>query len=161
LRLTSREEFGHEDFQLTTPTDFLANHSTQQTVTPAASSWGENGHLAVWLDESNSWIYPHLHAAAERLTKLARAHSGSAAGLADRVLKQLARELLLAQSSDWAFLIKTGTAQHYATKRVTDHLLRFNRLYDEFTAGNVDEGFLANCEWRDNIFPDIDWRRYV
>ncbi len=81
--------------------------------------------------------------------------------MADRVLKQLARELLLAQSSDWAFLIKTGTAKHYATKRVTDHLLRFNRLHDEFKAGNVDEGFLSNCEWRDNLFPDLDWRYYV
>jgi 1,4-alpha-glucan branching enzyme len=161
LRLTSREEFGHEAFQLTTPSEFLAGHPTQQTVTPAASTWGENGHLGVWLDASNSWIYPHLHAAAARMTTLARAHADQPAHLADRVLKQLARELLLAQASDWPFLIKTGTAKHYATTRATDHLLRFNRLHDQFVAGNVDEGFLANCEWRDNIFPDIDWRRYV
>jgi 1,4-alpha-glucan branching enzyme len=161
LRLTSREEYGHEDFQLTTPTDFLAQYPTQQTVSPAASSWGENGHLGVWLDQSNVWIYPHLHAAAERMTKIARANLSNDNPLPDRALKQLARELLLAQSSDWAFLIKTGTAKHYATRRVTDHLLRFNRLYDEFTSGNVDEGFLANCEWRDNIFPELDWRRYA
>jgi 1,4-alpha-glucan branching enzyme len=161
LRLTSKEQFGHEDFQLTTPTEFLADHSTQQTVTPAASSWGLNGHLNVWVDQTNSWIYPHLHAATERMTSLARSQAGDDRGLADPVLKQMARELLLAQSSDWAFLIKTGTAKHYATKRVTDHLLRFNRLYDELVTGRIDEGFLANCEWRDNIFPDIDWRRYV
>jgi 1,4-alpha-glucan branching enzyme len=161
LRLTSKGEYGHEDFQLTTPTEFLTSHPTQQTIDPAASSWGENGHLSVWLDETNSWIYPHLHSAARRMTKIARAHSSTDNALANRVLKQLARELLLAQSSDWAFLIKTGTAKHYATKRVTDHLLRFNRLYDEFVAGNVDEGFLSNCEWRDNLFPDLDWRYYV
>jgi 1,4-alpha-glucan branching enzyme len=95
------------------------------------------------------------------MTKIARASARDDRPLTDRVLKQLARELLLAQSSDWAFLIKTGTAKHYATKRVTDHLLRFNRLYDEVAGGKVDEGFLANCEWRDNLFPDLDWRRYV
>ena len=95
------------------------------------------------------------------MTKIARANLSNDDPLTDRVLKQLARELLLAQSSDWAFLIKTGTAKHYATKQVTDHLLRFNRLHDDFTGNSVDEGFLANCEWRDNIFPDIDWRRYV
>jgi 1,4-alpha-glucan branching enzyme len=161
LRLTSREEYGREDFQLITPTEFLAQHPTQQTVSPSASSWGENGHLGVWLDPTNSWIYPHLHAAAERMTKIAGANLSNDDPLTDRVLKQLARELLLAQSSDWAFLIKTGTAKHYASRRVTDHLLRFNRLHDDFTSGNVDEGFLANCEWRDNIFPEIDWRRYV
>src|SRR2546421_4076291 len=160
LRLTSRDHYGHEDFQLTTPTAFLSEHPTQQSVSPAASSWGQNGHLGVWLDETNSWIYPHLYSAAERMTKLARDYHTTASDLTDRVLKQLARELLLAQSSDWAFLIRTGTAKHYATKRVTDHLLRFNRLHDDFVGGKVDEGFLANCEWRDNIFPEIDWRRY-
>ena len=161
LRLTSKEQYGHEDFQLTTPTEFLANHPTQQTVAPAASSWGENGHLGVWLDGTNSWIYPHLHSAARRMTKIARAHISNESAQTDRVLRQLARELLLAQASDWAFLIKTGTAKHYATKRVTDHLLRFNRLYDEFSNGKVDEGFLANCEWRDNLFPDLNWRYYT
>jgi 1,4-alpha-glucan branching enzyme len=161
LRLTSRAEFGHEDFQLISPTDFLASHPTQQTISTAASSWGENGHLGVWLDQTNSWIYPHLHTAAERMTAIARACAGNATPLIDRILKQLARELLLAQSSDWPFLIRTGTAKHYATKRVTDHLLRFNQLYDQFAGGNIDEGFLANCEWRDNIFPNLDWRRYV
>ena len=161
LRLTSKEAYGRQDFQLTTPTGFLASHPTQQTIAPAASSWGENGYLGVWLDESNSWIYPHLHSAAQRMAKMARAHVSNDNALADRVLKQLARELLLAQSSDWAFLIKTGTAKHYATKRVTDHLLRFNRLYDEFIGGNVEEGFLSNCEWRDNLFPEINWRHYV
>ena len=160
LRLTSKEQYGREDFQLATPTEFLAEHPTQQTVSPAPSSWGENGHLGVWLDKTNSWIYPHLYSAAERIMKLARAHRTTTNELADRVLKQLARELLLAQSSDWAFLIRTGTAKHYATKRITDHLLRFNRLHDDFVSGDLDEGFLANCEWRDNIFPEIDWRRY-
>ena len=161
LRLTSKEHYGHENFQLTTPTEFLAQHPTQQTVSPAASSWGENGHLGVWLDKTNSWIYPHLYSAVERMTKVARAPERDERPLTERVLKQMARELLLAQSSDWAFLIKTGTAKHYATKRVTDHLLRFNRLHDDFTGSRVDEGFLANCEWRDNIFPDVKWRHYV
>ena len=161
LRLTSGREYGRPDFQLTTPSEFLTGHPTQQTIAPAASSWGENGYLGVWLDETNSWIHPHLHSAARRLTKLARAKASEGGGLTDRVLKQLVRELLLAQSSDWAFLIKTGTAKHYATKRVTDHLLRFNRLYDEFTAGRLDEGFLSNCEWRDNLFPEVNWRHYV
>jgi 1,4-alpha-glucan branching enzyme len=161
LRLTSRTEYGQAGFQLTTPTEFLASHPTQQTIAPAASSWGENGYLGVWLDETNSWIYPHLHSAGSRMTQAARAHAANASALTDRVLKQMARELLLAQPSDWAFLIKTGTAKHYATKRVTDHLLRFNRLYDELNNGSVDEGFLSNCEWRDNLFPDVNWRYYT
>jgi 1,4-alpha-glucan branching enzyme len=161
LRLTSGQHYGRQSFQLTTPTEFLREHPTQQTVSPAASTWGDNGHLGVWLDKTNSWIYPHLEHAALRMTNLARTYKESRDPQTDRVLKQLARELLLAQASDWPFLIRTGTAKHYATKRVTGHLLRFNRLYDGFVAGKIDEPFLANCEWRDNLFPEIDWRRYI
>jgi len=79
----------------------------------------------------------------------------------DRVLKQLARELLLAQSSDWAFLMKTGTAREYASQRTIDHLARFNRLHDQFVTNDLDEEFLRDCEWRHNIFPNVNWRYYA
>jgi 1,4-alpha-glucan branching enzyme len=173
-----RQAANERDFSLTTPGEYLAAHPTHQIVEPAASTWGEDGHLAVWLDPSNAWIYPHLHAAARKMTELAQDASTSvgqplrlpnetSAGEAialqftDRILKQLARELLLAQSSDWAFLMKTGTAPEYATKRTIDHLARFNRLHDQFVTNQVDEEFLRDCEWRDNLFPNVNWRYYV
>jgi 1,4-alpha-glucan branching enzyme len=149
------------DFELTTPSEYLVRHPSQQVIAPAVSSWGDKGYFEVWLEQSNSWIYPHLHAAARRMVEVARAHAHDATPSLERVLKQLARELLLAQSSDWAFLMKTGTAREYAAKRVTDHILRFNRLYDQFTAGTVDENFLSDCEARDNLFPNVNWRYYL
>ena len=153
--------FDQKDFSLTTPSDYLQTHPTQQTIEPAASTWGDEGHLEVWIDKSNSWIYPHLHAATQRMTKLATAHSNDSSRQANRALKQLARELLLAQASDWAFLMRTGTAREYATKRTLDHLTCFNKLHDQFLAGAVDENLLADCEWRDNLFPNLNWRHYA
>jgi 1,4-alpha-glucan branching enzyme len=173
--------FNQKDFCLTTPSEHLATHPTQQTIEPAASSWGDKGHLEVWLDKNNSWIYPHLHVAAQRMSKLARPNvidsaettaphltalssqvSENGRGqVTDRMLKQLARELLLAQSSDWAFLMRTGTAREYATKRTVDHLTRFNQLHDQFVTGQLDEKFLLDCEWRDNLFPNLNWRYYI
>ncbi len=148
-------------FRLTTPGDYLEANPTQQTIEPAESSWGDKGYLEVWIDKNNSWIYPHLHAAAQRMHTLAAAHTDDSSEVADRVLKQLARELLLAQSSDWAFLMRSGTAREYATKRTLDHLSRFNQLHDKFAAGTVDETFLAECEARDNLFPKLNWRYYA
>ena len=147
--------------RLATPSEYLEDNPTQETVQPAASSWGEDGYWSVWLEPKNAWIYPHLHTAARRMTEAARAHATAPSATADRVLKQLARELLLAQSSDWAFLIKTGTAKHYAAKRTTDHIERFTKLHAQMSSDNVDEAFLAECEWRDNLFPNIEWRHYV
>ncbi len=161
LDLVIREAVKNDDLCWATPSEYLATHPTQQAIQPAASTWGENGYLAVWLDQSNAWIYPHLHVAIQRMSEAARKHAEDSSPLADRVLKQLARELLLAQSSDWAFLMKTGTAKEYATKRTLDHLGRFNRLYDQFAANHVDEKFLRDCEWRDNLFPNLNWRYYI
>ncbi len=73
----------------------------------------------------------------------------------------MARELLLAQSSDWAFLMKTGTAREYAEKRTKDHLLRFTRLYELAAGGRRDEALLAACENRDNLFPHLNWHYYA
>ena len=95
------------------------------------------------------------------MTELARQHQDTTDPLLDRALRQLARELLLAQSSDWAFLMKTGTARDYATKRTKDHILRFTRLYDMIRCQSIDEEFLKNSEWRDNIFPNLNWKYYV
>ena len=95
------------------------------------------------------------------MTECARAHARDCDALTSRVLQQLARELLLAQSSDWAFLIKNGTARHYAAKRVNDHIVRFNRLYENLQAEKIDEPFLAECELRDNLFPEIEWRYFL
>lgn len=153
--------FDQDNFEMTTPSEYLARYPQQQLIAPAASSWGDKGYFEVWLDQTNSWIYPHLHAAARRMVDLARAHKDDATPQVDRIMKQLARELLLAQSSDWAFLMKTGTAREYATQRTKDHIRRFNQLRDQFVAGSVDQNFLSECEARDNLFSNLNWRYYV
>jgi 1,4-alpha-glucan branching enzyme len=147
-------------FSLTTPEDYLARHPSNQVATPAASSWGEGGYLGVWLNEKNQWIYPHLQIAQERMSELARRFT-QPDPLQERALKQAARELLLAQSSDWPFILQTGTSPNYARKRIHDHLLRFTSLYEQLNANNVDEPSLKRVEISDNIFPEIDIRYWV
>ena len=77
-----------------------------------------------------------------------------------RALNQAARELLLAQSSDWAFIMKTGTNVNYAVRRTKEHIVRFTRLYDSLNTGKIDQTYLSETEYKDNIFPDIDYKVY-
>src|SRR5438067_13397458 len=117
-----------------------------------------------WWFEGPIFLEHVILAAAENklaLTMLTKSRGGEATADDKRVLRQLARELLLAQSSDWAFLIRNGTAKNYATQRVTDHLSRFQKLAEQFEKKNVDVEFLAQCEERDNLFPHVDWRRFL
>jgi 1,4-alpha-glucan branching enzyme len=148
------------ELRLITPGDYLREHPTNQLASPSASSWGEEGHWRVWLNEANEWIYPHLAAAQERMTELAGRFPSPAASEA-RALKQAARELLLAQASDWPFILRTGTSPDYARRRVKQHLLRFTRLYDQLTSSQLDESWISRIETRDNLFPDVDYRYWV
>lgn len=77
-----------------------------------------------------------------------------------RALNQCARELLLAQSSDWLFIITNGTMVDYAKKRIKDHIGRFTRLYNDIKEDKIDEDFLEDIEEKDCVFPDIDYMIY-
>jgi 1,4-alpha-glucan branching enzyme len=147
--------------RLTTPGEFLRAHPAQQVVRPSPSSWGERGFSGVWLDEKNVWIYPHLHPATRRMTEIAQRHRETSDPLIERALRQAASELLLAQASDWAFLIKTESAPEYATERTKDHLRRFQRLYHQLLLAQIDLEFLGECEERANLFPDLNWRYFL
>jgi 1,4-alpha-glucan branching enzyme len=94
------------------------------------------------------------------MTELARRFPQPDA-LQERMLKQAARELLLAQASDWPFILRMGTSSEYARKRVKEHLLRFTRIYEQLTAAQLDQEWLKQVEWRDNIFPDVDYHYWT
>ena len=153
--------FDQKTISLITPMEYLEMYPVNQVSTPSLSSWGYKGYNEYWLNDSNDWIYRHLHKAAERMVELAQKFSDTTGNaLKNRALNQAARELLLAQSSDWAFIMKTGTMVEYAAKRTKEHLFRFTRLYDDIRANNIDATRLSDIEGKDNIFPDIDYHVY-
>jgi 1,4-alpha-glucan branching enzyme len=144
-----------------TPGDYLERHPTNQQVTPSASSWGLEGFNEQWLNESNAWTWPHLHVAGERMNELARRHENGTDPLTRRALNQAARELMLAQSSDWPFIMSTGTTVAYATRRFNEHITRFNRLFEQIVEGRPEEELVAELEAQDNIFPALDYRIFA
>lgn len=144
-----------------TPSEYLERFPMNQVAMPSMSSWGHKGYCEVWLEGSNDWIYRHLHKAAERMVELANTYRNAKDPLLVRALNQAARELLLAQSSDWAFIMKTRTMVEYAVKRTKDHMLQFSDLYFMIKSGQIDENLLGQLEWRDNIFSFLDYRVYA
>jgi 1,4-alpha-glucan branching enzyme len=158
--LCRKIHFDQDVFKLITPMEYLEKFPKNQVIQPTLSSWGYNGYAEVWLNGSNDWIYRHLHKAAERMIDSARRRAG-ASGDEERALNQMARELLLAQSSDWAFIMKTGTHTQYAAKRTKDHIERFTRIWEQIENNSIDTSYLGSIESLDNIFPRIDFRVYL
>jgi 1,4-alpha-glucan branching enzyme len=78
-------------------------------------------------------------------------------------VKQLCRELLLLESSDWQFLITTGAARDYAELRFLTHndqFLEMKGIWQSYeSAGSLNEHQQARVEaieQRDGIFAEID-----
>ncbi|NPV29522.1 MAG: DUF1957 domain-containing protein [Firmicutes bacterium] len=145
--------------KMITPGEYLKIYPCNQVSTPSESSWGWKGYHEVWLNGANDWIWRHLHKAGERMVELANRYE-NAEGPLKRALNQAARELLLAQSSDWPFIMKTGTMVEYARQRLIKHIACFTELYESIKRNTINEGRLAEIEQKDNIFPQIDYRVY-
>ncbi len=122
--------------------------------------WGYKGYAEVWLNGVERLDLPppaHGGGADGRAREPIRATPRRATDCAGRALRQAARELLLAQSSDWAFIMKTGTMVPYAEQRTREHVGNFTRLYHDLLSGHVDEAWLATVEQKNNVFPDLDY----
>ena len=169
--LAKKVYFDNCNFALTTPGEYIDKFPTMQISTPCRSSWGAKGYSQVWLNPSNDYIHRHLHVAGDRMCEVATMYPNEPAdSLKRRVLNQCARELVLAQSSDWLFIITNGTMVDYAKKRIKDHIGRFTKLYlwlkdkeslqlnDELD--DSDMAFLEDIEDKDCIFPEIDYMLY-
>ncbi len=123
------------------------------------SSWGEMGYNKKWLNKKNDWIYRHLHRAAAVVGALALKYP-AARGLTQRALNQAGRELLLAQASDWAFMMDSDDVANYAASRIKTHLQRLDKLARQIESDSIDRKWLAEIEGQDNIFPKIRYNYF-
>ncbi len=144
-----------------TPSEYLKKHPDHQMAAPNPSSWGDKGYYDVWLNGSNDWIYRHLHHMADTMVRVARRYKSETDFIKTRLLNQLARELLLAQSSDWAFLMTTNTAFEYSQRRTKEHISNFNRLVGMLEEQKVDLDFLQWLEFKDSLFNWLDFRVFA
>ena len=145
------------DFAFITPGEYIDKYPEMQESSICRSSWGANGYNGVWLNETNDYAHRHLHKAGDRMVELAHLFPNEQDNLKRLALNQCARELLLAQSSDWLFIITNGTMVDYAKKRIKDHIGRFTKIYNDLKDNTLDENFLKEINKKDPIFPDIDY----
>jgi 1,4-alpha-glucan branching enzyme len=136
----------------------LAAHPARQPIRLAAGSWGANGDFSMWLNDRTVWTWERIWGLEEAFWDVA---PGALADPGTRpVLAQAARELLLAQASDWQFIISTGAAADYAERR-------FRELCDDADAlvaalASPEKSRLSEAQSRaeelarrDDLFPDI------
>jgi 1,4-alpha-glucan branching enzyme len=163
--------FAREDcpVKLINCTDYIDRHPPQGFLTLPEGSWGKNGNNEVWMNPDTSWTWTHIYPAEVAVRDLATSDKWRDGALGERIMKQLCRELLLLESSDWQFLITTQAARDYAEERFATHQDLFREVLEMWRqfemTGTLKPDFderLAAIELRDSVFADIDpslWAR--
>ena len=94
------------------------------------------------------------------MVRLSHAHPDAQGPLLDS-LNQCARELLLAQSSDWAFIMANATTVPYAQRRTRGHVHRFSVLCDQIESGRPNPETTAAFHELSPVFPRVDYRDWA
>ena len=119
----------------------------------------EGGFGEVWMNDEVSWAYPLFFRMRRMLDDLQcrvnKVADSSRGRLQKRFLAQMARELVLFQASDWAFMIHNKSAAEYARARQNGHYENVCALYAAATASQLDSRLLEVLEKKNNLFPWI------
>jgi 1,4-alpha-glucan branching enzyme len=161
LEALIRELHGHPDIEMVTPSVYLEREPPRHAAQPAASSWGAEGYHGVWLSGGNDWIWPQLHRAAEAMRELVASRNGQPGPVERRALNQALRSLMLAQASDWPFLMRAGTAAEYARGRLRGHLGSFFYLEQAIRSGRLDSSKIEAIEELEAALPGmVDYQSF-
>jgi 1,4-alpha-glucan branching enzyme len=136
----------------------IREHPPRAAIRLPWGSWGANGDSSMWLSQHTAWTWERLWPLEQSFWDVAPNSIGSPS--ARPVLAQAARELLLAQSSDWQFIISTGAAADYAEKRIRQHCSDAEELISALSAGNDSQLEQAQRRaeelgQRDQVFPNV------
>ncbi|MBI1722689.1 MAG: DUF1957 domain-containing protein [Gemmatimonadetes bacterium] len=142
-----------------TATRHVGEHPPRTTLRLAAGSWGANGDWSMWLNDQTRWTWLRLWPLEDAFWDAAPAALTSEG--ARPVLAQAARELLLAQASDWQFIISTGAVTDYGERRFALHCDDAARLVAALAPGadasalEAAQRLAEELRRRDDLFPDI------
>jgi 1,4-alpha-glucan branching enzyme len=145
-----------------------ANRDGFPTIEMGRTSWGENGDFTVWQNPEHGWIWPLINNCCKQMEEVLGGIEAAGYGpgvRGARILKQMSRELLLMQGSDWPFLLYTEQAREYANQRFHHHHQRFLKLLwgarDLEDHNRVSDRDLSEMEAIDGVWEEIEYRDFI
>jgi 1,4-alpha-glucan branching enzyme len=154
---------GTHGVQAITASNYLARFGTAGSIHMSEGSWGAGGDNSVWLNSETTSAYSRIYSAELAVRSAARNPAWTDGATGERIARQMCRELMLLESSDWPTLITTGAARDYAEHRIKEHTAGFESMQKCWQAfletGTLNESCekaLTALEQRDSLFHDLD-----
>ena len=148
------------DIQCALPTEYLKKVRRIQSINPFYASNLPSGYADELINSSNDWMFPRIQKATERMIDLAGRFPDDQ-GLKERMLNMAAKELLLAQSTDWPLMADAQVSAEYAAVQCEEHLATFTDVYDSLGSGSIGTDRLIKREKEYPIFSDMNYRFFI
>lgn len=142
---------------LSTLSDNNENVYLLQKLNPYPGAAQGHGYGEDLLDSSNDWMLRYTRKMSARMIDLSGRYPNET-GLKIRLLNLAARELMLAQSGEWAMMLHNDVFPEYAAKRFKDSIRAFMTVYDALGTNTVSTEWLAKMEKEYTIFPWMNFR---
>ncbi|MEI8165470.1 MAG: 1,4-alpha-glucan branching protein domain-containing protein [Chloroflexales bacterium] len=152
----------HGGLTLTTPGTYLRAHKPHETITLGEGSWAAGGHGG-WQGAVAEEYWQAIHGAEAQMVHLASLYP-SAQAAHERALNQAARELMLAQTSDWSALLSAGDPGDDHTTPWRIYLTRFAQLASIARRARIDDAdrfLLEQFEELDGPFRNLNYRVFA
>ncbi len=154
---------GREDVTALPLAEALEHAPPDKVAALPEGTWGAGGDHQVWVQEETAFVWDRVYRAEDRFLGLLDRPAARRDPAARSLLEEAARQLLLLQASDWPFVVATGGAPDYGTRRVHGHAARFDDLclgVEDHLAGRppgpLPAATVAWCRVADPLFPDLD-----
>ncbi|MCB1142520.1 MAG: DUF1957 domain-containing protein [Leptospiraceae bacterium] len=155
--LFKKMHFDQHEIESAHPMQIIGLLPRIQSSSMEMSSWGESGYADVWINPTNEWVYKHVFECSIAMNQLTHVYFRTQNNDFRRVLNQMAREVLLLQSSDWPFIMKMGTTTQYASKRIRVHTNLFLELKAMLEKNEINQERLKAIEEEHPIFPELEF----
>jgi 1,4-alpha-glucan branching enzyme len=153
-----RELAGQRVVRPVTGSGHLNDYPARAAIRLPTGTWGANGDYTMWLSGLVAWTWERLWPLEGRFWDVASESLANPA--AQAVLVAAARQMLLAQASDWQFIISTGHVTDYAVRRFVGHCSDAERLLTALEGSGdfsleAAQRLSAELDRRDQVFPEL------
>lgn len=152
-----RQANKQESINIENCSDLAKNQFTLQYVQAYHSAASGFGYGEDLVDNSNEWMVRYVHKSTERMIDLAQRFTEDS-GLKARALNLAAKEILLAQSSDWPSMLQNKNYPDIAKEAFSQNISSFATVFESLGSNNTSTEWLTNTEKAHQIFPWINYR---
>jgi 1,4-alpha-glucan branching enzyme len=152
-------ELQHVNLRPVMASQHLKDNPNAPVIPVEPGSWGAHADWSTWVGPKVAYMWRRLWPLENAFWEIAGRALGDPA--AHTSLEQAARTLLLAQSSDWPFIVTMAEAADYGDHRFHSHCADLELMLELMQAGFVSGDFsaadakAAELKTRDDCFPEI------